>query len=191
MYTGVFWNWFSSISLNRIVILEKLSAESDHILVIQTGYPGESFYQGEDPRGDDRIKNSLWEAGKLIEVPASEPEIPTPFKGWELYSFERDGKWHYTLIFGTNRMKWLDEIVFEEGDSDEEGIYHRIGTGEVISLLSRLESNADILWRSGVDIEPSTESDVTFSLPPQDILIAISHYASEFGLDLYGYRAFH
>ena len=185
VYSGVCWNWFSSVSLNRVVILEQLTVENDNILAIQTGYPSEDFYHGEDPRGDKRIMNSLREAGKLIEVPASGDKIPTPFKGWELYSFERDGEWQYTLIFGTNRTKWLDEIVFEEGASEENGIYHRIGTGEIISLLSRLENDAGIFWRPGVGFDAPPDSEVAFSLPPGDVLNAISHYASEFGLDLY------
>jgi hypothetical protein len=188
VYTGVFWNWFSSMSLDRIVILEKLSVETNNIIVIQTGYPGESFYRGDDPRGDDRIMNSLREAGKLIEVPATAEKIPTPFKGWELYSFERDEEWHYTLIFGTNRTKWLDEIVFEENATDEDGIYRRIGTGEIISLLSRLENAAGVFWRPGVGIEPASDSDVSFALPPDDFIDAVMHYADEFGLDLYIHR---
>jgi hypothetical protein len=190
VYTGVFWNWFSSMSLNRIVILEKLSVDNNNIIVIQTGYPGEDFYQGDDPRDDKRIMNSLLEAGKIIELTTSEEKIPTPFKGWELYSFERDGEWHYTLIFGTNRMKWMDELIFEDDTPEENEVYHRIGTGEIISLLGRLMVDADIFWSTGIGINTATASGVALALPPDDIIEAISHYASEFGLDLHVYRVY-
>ena len=105
-----------------------------------------------------------------------------------MYSFERDGEWHYTLIYGTNRMKWWDEIVFEEGASDEEGVYHRIGTDEIIGLLDRLADDAGVFWRDCAGIDPVPDSGVSLTLPPDDIVNAISNYADEYGLDLYVHR---
>jgi hypothetical protein len=185
VYTGIFWNWFSSMSLDRIVILEKLSSENDNTLVIQAGYPGEDFYQGEDPRGDERIMNSLREVGKLVEISSQEEKIPAPMKGWELYSFERNGECYFTLIFGTNRLKWLEELVFEYGASDEDGIYHRVGTGEIITLLSQLAKDSPVYWGVRFSSDTTAESDVVISIPPDDIVNAVTYYAQEFGLDLY------
>ena len=185
VYTGVFWNWFSSVSLDRIVALEQLSAEDRNIVVIQAGYPDAGFYHGTDPRNDESIVNSLREAGKLIEISASDEKIPTPFKGWDLYSFERDGKWHYTLIFGTNRTKWLDEIIFEDGATDEAEVYHRTGTGAIISLLGRLADDAHVYWGAGTNFNTPPDSGITFAAPPGNVIDAVMYYAGEFGLDLY------
>ena len=185
VYTGVFWNWFSSMSLPRIVILDKMSVEYDNIIIIQMGYPGEDLYQGHDPRNDERIIDSLRKAGKLVEVTTCGEEIPTPFKGWELYSFQRDGEWYYTLIYGTNRLKWHEEIVFQGESRDEDGIYYRIGTGEIISLLSRLAEDSPVYWGIRFSSDDTPESNVVVTIPDEDVVNTVTHYANEFGLDFY------
>ena len=50
---------------------------------------------------------------------AAEPEraTRTAGKGYELYSWQRsDGAWSYALLFGTNRLKTLEEIDNEATD---------------------------------------------------------------------------
>jgi hypothetical protein len=41
---------------------------------------------------------------------AAGPREPPQFKGWELYSYNQDGEWHYVLLTGTNRLKFRDEV---------------------------------------------------------------------------------
>jgi hypothetical protein len=68
IYWGAFWAGFSSQSFDGVTIMipsfppGELSANS---IRIGLGYPSESFYQGEDPRSNPAIFESLEQAGKL------------------------------------------------------------------------------------------------------------------------------
>jgi hypothetical protein len=63
IYAGAFWPLYSSLSFDGVVIQVPLVEEGR--IPITLGYPGESFFQGQDPRGDDRIMRALERAEKL------------------------------------------------------------------------------------------------------------------------------
>lgn len=65
IYRGSFWAAYSSLSYNGVIIDPLLVSQDNPYLEIHLGYPGESFFTGQDPRGDQRIMNKLEEAGKL------------------------------------------------------------------------------------------------------------------------------
>lgn len=65
VYGGAFWVGYSSMSFRGIVI-DKLFATENHPVRIQLGYPeSPELFEGEDPRSDPRILQSLEAAGKL------------------------------------------------------------------------------------------------------------------------------
>jgi hypothetical protein len=63
VYSGALWTMLSSASFEGVVILFPL-LEPDS-LQIELGYPGPDFFQGNDPRSDPQIHESLSQAGKL------------------------------------------------------------------------------------------------------------------------------
>ena len=65
IYDGAFWVLYSSLSYDGIVIDPLHATADDPTLQINLGYPGSTFFQGEDPRSDPRIMAALKEAGKL------------------------------------------------------------------------------------------------------------------------------
>ena len=64
IYAGAFWMPLSSLSFDGVVIMDPLGADEPRI-AISLGYPGPDFFQGEDPRTDERILAALQSAGKL------------------------------------------------------------------------------------------------------------------------------
>jgi hypothetical protein len=71
IYTGTFTSGFSSFQFATPVILSdgqgvdaKLASDQ---LRIELGYPTAKYFKGDDPRGDQRIREALKAAGKLRE----------------------------------------------------------------------------------------------------------------------------
>ncbi len=65
VYAGAFWVGYSSISFDGIVI-DTIRATKEHpVIQIQLGYPGPTFFHGDDRRSDPRVLQALERAGKL------------------------------------------------------------------------------------------------------------------------------
>jgi hypothetical protein len=65
VYWGAFWAGYSSQSFNGVTIIVPTLGLAENTIEISLGYPSASFYKGEDPRGEIRIKDALQKAGKL------------------------------------------------------------------------------------------------------------------------------
>ena len=65
VYAGAFWAGYSSQSFDGVVIDPILATAERPVVQIQLGYPGRSFFRGEDPRSDPAIRAALEAAGKL------------------------------------------------------------------------------------------------------------------------------
>ncbi len=65
VYWGAFWTPVSSQSFDGVTIWVYPYSQKGNIVTLQLGYPSQSFYQGEDPRSNPVIKESLEKAGKL------------------------------------------------------------------------------------------------------------------------------
>ncbi len=110
-------------------------------------------------------------------------KLPRAFKGYELYSWEEEGQWHFTLITGTNRIKTIEEIT-SEGDSVSVTGWVKIqvvGADAIKDVLSRLPEGESVFWCDELHIGQSTETDL--QLPPEQITDAIEKYAKQCGLD--------
>ncbi len=68
VYWGAFWPLYSSLSFDGVVVSVPLTGD-DTIVRIDTGYPGPSFFTGEDPRSDPHVLQALQKAGKLDAAP--------------------------------------------------------------------------------------------------------------------------
>lgn len=123
-------------------------------------------------------------ANPATPVPSATPLPPLPasMKGYELYSWQADDEWHFTLITGTNRMKTPEEITTGEDEATADG-WVKIsvqGTDAIKDVLSRLPAGEDVFW-AGVEWTP----DDGFTLPPQDTVDAIREYCESLELVLY------
>jgi len=65
VYWGAFWTPLSSQSFSGVSIWVYPYSQQGNIITLQLGYPSQSFYQGEDPRSNPIIMESLDKAGKL------------------------------------------------------------------------------------------------------------------------------
>jgi len=65
IYWGAFWTPVSSQSFDGVTIWIPSFNEQENTITLELGYPSTSFYQGEDPRSNPVIMESLEEAGKL------------------------------------------------------------------------------------------------------------------------------
>jgi hypothetical protein len=185
IYWGAFWILCSSLSFDGVTIRLPLSLEEPHVIRLELGYPSSELYTGEDPRSNPVVIESLEQAGKLINKLSitSVEELPHSFKGYELYSWEEEGQWHFTLITGTNRIKTIEEIT-SKGDFISETGWVKIqvvGADAIKDVLSRLLEGESVFWCDELHIGQSTETDL--QLPPEQIGDAIEEHAKQCGLD--------
>ena len=89
-------------------------------------------------------------------------------KGYELYSWQTDGEWHYALVAGTNRLKAFDEI-----SSPAVALK---SLDELRSQLARLVRGEEIVW--------TTWTDDRLTLPPQPVIDEIAKACQELSLTL-------
>lgn len=65
IYWGAFWTPVSSISFDGITIWKPLGSQVTRTIKLELGYPSPAFYNGEDPRDNPDVLESLRKAGKL------------------------------------------------------------------------------------------------------------------------------
>jgi len=187
VYWGAFWTPLSSLSFNGVTIRQPLMSIETNMIKLELGYPSSSFYTGEDPRNDAEVMESLDQAGKLInKLPLlSTDELPHSFKGYELYSWEEYGQWHFTLITGTNRTKTMEEITSEEDVISETGWakIHVVGVDAIGGVLNRLPQGESVFWCDELHVGQLIETHIDLQLPPEQIVDAIKEHAEQCDLD--------
>jgi hypothetical protein len=187
VYWGAFWTPISSFSFDGVVIIQPLSSAEPNMIKLALGYPSSSFYSGEDPRSNQILVLSLEGAGKLVNYLSDDAvfKLPQSFKGYELYSWEENGQWHFTLINGTNRTKTEQEITYVDNAVSEDGWVkiHVAGAGAVKNVLASLPAAESIYWCDELHIGGATGMD--FELPPEEITKSIQEYAELCGLDFH------
>ncbi|HUT96750.1 MAG TPA: hypothetical protein VMW60_01360 [Dehalococcoidales bacterium] len=65
IYWGAFWLLWSSQFFEGVKTMLPLLPSEEHLIQITLGYPATDLYNGEDPRSDPVILQSLEQAGKL------------------------------------------------------------------------------------------------------------------------------
>lgn len=116
------------------------------------------------------------EQARSTAVPASSPAVrplQTMFKGVELYSWQaQGGEWNFALLPGTNRQKYVDEIVAAPLTlAGVEEAFSRLAVGEQVFWLNR-----------AVDAYGATQG---FPLPPQDVVDEVAHLADTYTIHLH------
>jgi hypothetical protein len=187
IYWGAFWTPVSSISFDGVTIWKPYNPNQEQkIIVLELGYPSSSFYGGEDPRNNTKVLESLEKAGKLVTklTLTAVDKLPHSMKGYELYSWEEGGQWHFTLITGTNRIKTIEEITAAEDFISEIGWIniHVIGVNAIKDVLIHLPQGESVFWCDELHIGQPTEQ-INLQLPPKPIADMIREYANNCDLD--------
>jgi hypothetical protein len=87
-------------------------------------------------------------------------------KGYELYSWQEDGQWYFSVLVGTNREKTLEEI--QSPDARLKGID---GLQPVLKLLP---AGAYLTWLSRESL----------AFPPQEMQDRVKEMCEEQGVEL-------
>ena len=87
-------------------------------------------------------------------------------KGYELYSWQAEGEWRFSLLIGTNREKTLDEI--------QDPAITRGGVDGLRTGLAALPTAQAVTWRAGERLE----------FPPDEIIRQVEQICAEAGLEL-------
>lgn len=180
VYWGAFWTPISSQAFSGITIMVPFSGQKTNVIRLMQGYPGQSSSGNSDPRDNPAIIDSLRQAGKLFA--SDNATLPRSFKGYELYSWQQDGKWYFTVITGTNRNKTPEEIISGAENVTQDGLVllRADGLSELKALLDRIPENDFVTWL----IYPRTEQLPNgFGYPPADIVKGIKEYTAQCGLN--------
>jgi hypothetical protein len=74
-------------------------------------------------------------------------ELPHLMKGYELYSWEENENWYFTLIAGTNKTKTFNEISAESQDFEENGMKITSNSIEELkNIISKLPDDELVFW---------------------------------------------
>jgi hypothetical protein len=94
----------------------------------------------------------------------------TSMKGWELYSWQENGRWYFSLLEGTNRTKTVAEMHADaarlEGLQNLEPALEGIAAGQWVTWWTPS-------WAEG-----------TVSLPPAEMVDTVRRICEEQGLQL-------
>jgi hypothetical protein len=92
--------------------------------------------------------------------------LPESMKGYELYSWQENGQWSFSLLAGTNRQKTLDEIRSNDTTlADVEAL---------IAMLENVPSGQFVTWSSRESL----------SFPPESVIQKIEKVCQDRGLVL-------
>ena len=119
------------------------------------------------------MKLLVWSVLCLMVLGGCSPASATPtvspesMKGYELYSWESDGTWYFSLLVGTNRLKSLDEI--QEPATAIQGI------AKLKPVLESLASGQYIFWSAADPL----------AFPPEGTIQQVQQICQERGLELF------
>ena len=114
----------------------------------------------------------------LIAVTAHGQSLQPEMKGYELYSWKMKGRWHYSLLVGTNRSKTYEEIR-------SNGVV--IGDTALKSALKKIPKGGEVFWMS--DAPPNIEKPksgqwIDLKMPSRKRIKKIKAYCGKLGIKL-------
>ena len=187
IYWGAFWTSISSLSFEGVTIYKPYNTQQQKIIVLELGYPSSSYYNGEDPRNNKKVLQSLEKDGKLIAnlTLTMVDKLPRSMKGYELYSWKEGEQWQFTLITGTNRVKAVEEITSREDFISETSWVniHLDDVNAVTYVLSKLPEGESVYWCDKQHIGQNV-GELDLQLPPKSILDVILEHAESCGVEL-------
>jgi hypothetical protein len=95
------------------------------------------------------------------------------FKGMELYSWQKgNGDWVYNILYGTNRLKTINEVMSSE-----------MGSNAVSDCICSMSDREVIFWMNKAQDETTNEMQ-PLPLPPIDMINGITAIADHCGVKL-------
>jgi len=115
----------------------------------------------------------------LVAAVACGQAMQAPMKGYEMYSWKRDGAWSFALVPGTNRTKTYQEIT--SGQSVHKGM-------EAIKAeLRKLPKGSTVVWLTDARLtgDKSSINDATrIEHPSGKRVRKLKRFCDELGLKL-------
>jgi uncharacterized protein YceK len=118
---------------------------------------------------------------------SSLPEtLPVSEKGYELYSWQSNSSWYFTLITGTNATKDFNDIVTAGNTLSDDGFVKITvrGVDAIKDVLKRVPADSRIIWGGMVLPKNETTGSIYLSYPPDLIVQDIETTCSDLGLNL-------
>ncbi len=115
-----------------------------------------------------------------------ENPLPRSMKGYELYSWQEDDLWYFTLITGTNRNKTLEEITSKENQLTGDGwVKVTVQGAEALkAVLGQVPPHEHILWLEASALGQAPSAGVLFTLPPREVVAGLQEFGQSLDLDL-------
>lgn len=115
----------------------------------------------------------------LVAATAHAQNSQSGMKGYELYSWKVKGRWHYSILEGTNRSKSYEEIMLNKNV--------RIGDTALKSELRKLPRGREVFWMS--DAPPNIEKPksgqwIDLKMPSRKRIKSIKAYCDKLGVKL-------
>jgi hypothetical protein len=130
--------------------------------------------------GGDMLRRSIIASLVLLIALAAFAQNPQQaMKGYELYSWKRDGIWYYSLVAGTNRSRSYEEVTSEKNTIK--------GTSALRAQLERLPKGTEVIWTTGIDpsvIKSATGKSPKLELPSGERVRKIKKYCDKIGIKL-------
>ena len=107
-------------------------------------------------------------------------------KGYELYSWEVNDGWNFTLITGTNRVKTYGEIYSsQENVSEENWVNLKFTDVEFLKeAMKTLPEGEKIVWCDDSFLSGEQNDMPPVSFPDNDIIDDLVAYCSQVGISL-------
>jgi hypothetical protein len=115
----------------------------------------------------------------LIALTTQGRGAQSSMKGYELYSWNREGQWYYSILTGTNRAKTYEEITSSKVALE--------GTKGLKAGLKNLPKGETIFWMSAENASISSahkKEEFRFGLPSGKRIKRIKKICDELGLKL-------
>jgi hypothetical protein len=115
----------------------------------------------------------------LMASAASGRALQDSLKGYEMYSWRVKGRWHYSVLAGTNRAKNYDEIT--------SGETARIGSEALKEELKKIPKGEEVFWRSAAHPgvrKPLAKGEPVLELPSRKRIKWIKAYCERLGIKL-------
>ena len=121
-----------------------------------------------------------------LDVSQLPDTLPHSMKGYELFSWQVDGEWYFTLITGTNRNKSFDEIITPGNTVGVDGFIKVsvCGIDQLKLMLGLLPAGEEVIW-SGMDLGGQVPTDTIYlTLPPDAMIDEIKTFSNTLGIRL-------
>jgi hypothetical protein len=121
-----------------------------------------------------------------LDVSSLPEQFPHSMKGYELFSWQVDGEWYFTLITGTNRMKSFEEIITPGNTVSDDGFIKVSARGidQLQIMFALLPSGEDVVW-SGMDLGGQVPTDTIYlTLPSDEMIEEVKAFCTTLGIHL-------